>query len=58
MQPLILLRETRPKTGSRRSLQDALVAATALETAATLLTRDRRAARTYEAVGVDSELLT
>jgi predicted nucleic acid-binding protein len=31
---------------------DAIVAATALEAGATLLTHDRRARRTYEAVGV------
>ncbi|MBP9823160.1 MAG: PIN domain-containing protein [Thermoanaerobaculia bacterium] len=40
------------------AIYDALVAATALHARATLLTRDRRAASTYEAVGVDFELLT
>lgn len=35
----------------------ALVAATALHARATLLTRDRRAAATYEAVGADFELI-
>lgn len=40
------------------AIHDALVAATALHARATLLTRDRRAASTYEAVGVDFELLT
>ena len=36
---------------------DALVAATAKRASASLLTRDRRAAATYEAVGVRYELL-
>jgi predicted nucleic acid-binding protein len=39
------------------SLYDALVAATALHARARLLTRDRRAAATYERVGVEYELL-
>ena len=36
---------------------DALIAATALEADARLLSRDERAARTYEAMGVDFELV-
>jgi len=39
------------------AIYDALVAATALHARATLLTRDRRAAATYEAVGADFELI-
>lgn len=39
------------------ALYDALVAASALEHGATLLTRDVRAARTYEAVGVDFRIV-
>ena len=38
-------------------IYDALVAATALHAGAELLTRDRRAARTYEAVGVAYRLV-
>lgn len=38
------------------SIYDALVAATVKHADATLLTRDRRAARTYEAVGVEFRL--
>jgi len=34
---------------------DALIAATALQAGATLITRDRRALRTYEGLGVDVE---
>jgi predicted nucleic acid-binding protein len=36
---------------------DALIGATALHASATLLTRDRRAARTYESVGASYRLL-
>jgi predicted nucleic acid-binding protein len=36
---------------------DALVAATALEAEARLLTRDERAVRAYESIGVDFELI-
>lgn len=39
------------------SFYDALVAATAAEAGATLLTLDRRAARTYQTVGVAFELV-
>ena len=39
------------------AVYDALVAATAKHAGATLLTRDRRAARAYEAVGVSFQLL-
>jgi predicted nucleic acid-binding protein len=39
------------------AIYDVLVAATALRASATLLTRDRRAVRVYEAVGVRYELL-
>lgn len=39
------------------AIYDALVAATALHARATLLTRDRRAAATYAAVGADFELI-
>jgi predicted nucleic acid-binding protein len=39
------------------SVYDALVAATAKHAAATLLTRDRRAVRAYEAVGVSFRLI-
>jgi predicted nucleic acid-binding protein len=39
------------------SVYDALVAATAQHAGATLLTRDRRAARTYESVGVQYRLV-
>ena len=40
------------------SLYDALVAATVAQARARLLTRDRRAAATYERIGIDYELLT
>lgn len=40
------------------AVYDALVAATAKRASARLLTRDRRAVATYEAVGVDYELLS
>jgi predicted nucleic acid-binding protein len=40
------------------AIYDALVAATAKRASASLLTRDRRAAPTYEAVGVRYELLS
>jgi predicted nucleic acid-binding protein len=39
------------------AVYDALIGATALEAGARLLSRDRRAARTYEAVGVRVELV-
>lgn len=39
------------------AMYDALIAATALEADARLLSRDERAARTYEAVGVRFELV-
>jgi len=39
------------------AIYDALIAATALEADARLLSRDERAARTYEAIGVTFELL-
>lgn len=39
------------------AIYDALVAASAKHAAATLLTRDRRAVATYEAIGVRYELL-
>jgi predicted nucleic acid-binding protein len=39
------------------AIYDALIAATALEADARLLSRDERAARTYEAVGVRFELI-
>ena len=39
------------------AVYDALVAATAMNAKATLLTRDHRAARTYEAVGVRYRLI-
>lgn len=39
------------------SVFDALIAATVLRAKARLLTRDRRAAATYRAIGVDFELL-
>jgi predicted nucleic acid-binding protein len=39
------------------AMYDALIAATALESGARLLSRDERAARTYEAVGVEFELI-
>jgi len=40
------------------SIHDALVAATARHAAARLLTRDRRAAPTYERLGVEYELIS
>jgi predicted nucleic acid-binding protein len=40
------------------TIYDALVAATAKRSSATLLTRDRRAIPAYEAIGVRYELLT
>jgi toxin FitB len=39
------------------AIYDALIAATALEADALLLSRDARAARTYEAIGVNFELV-
>lgn len=39
------------------AMYDALIAATALEADARLLSRDERAARTYEAIGVTFELV-
>jgi hypothetical protein len=39
------------------SLYDAVVGATVAEARATLLTRDKRAALTYERIGVEFELL-
>lgn len=39
------------------AVYDAVVAATALESGATLLTRDRRALPTYELIGADFELI-
>lgn len=39
------------------AIYDALIAATAKRASATLLTRDRRAAATYEALGVDYEMV-
>ncbi|MDQ6641379.1 MAG: PIN domain-containing protein [Actinomycetota bacterium] len=39
------------------AIQDALIAATAKAANALLLTRDRRAERTYRAIGVDFEML-
>jgi len=39
------------------ALYDALVAATARHAGGTLLTRDRRATRTYEAIGADFRLI-
>ena len=39
------------------SIYDALIAATALHSGATLVTMDRRAARTYQLVGVTYELV-
>ena len=39
------------------AIYDALIAATASHAGATLLSRDRRAAATYERLGVDYELL-
>jgi predicted nucleic acid-binding protein len=39
------------------AIYDALIAATALEADARLLSRDERAARTYEAIGVKFELV-
>lgn len=40
------------------SIYDALIAATASRAGATLLSRDKRAAATYEALGVEYELVT
>lgn len=40
------------------AVYDALVAATASEAGATLLSLDRRAVRTYEAIGATFELVT
>jgi predicted nucleic acid-binding protein len=39
------------------AIYDALVAATAQEAGARLVSRDRRAARTYEAIGARYELI-
>lgn len=39
------------------AIYDALIAATAKRAGATLLTRDRRALRTYQAVGAEAELV-
>jgi predicted nucleic acid-binding protein len=39
-------------------LYDALIAATVVQARARLLTRDRRAATTYERIGIEYELLT
>jgi predicted nucleic acid-binding protein len=39
------------------AIYDALIGATAKRAGATLLTRDRRAFRTYQAVGADAELV-
>lgn len=39
------------------AIYDALIAATANHAGATLLSRDRRAAATYEALGVEYELV-
>jgi predicted nucleic acid-binding protein len=42
---------------SHPAITDALVAATAQEANAHLVSRDQRAARTYEAIGVSYELI-
>lgn len=47
-----LVKEASEKDITGGAVYDALVAATARQAGATLLTRDRRAARTYEALGV------
>lgn len=52
---LLTLAVERGVTGG--SVYDALIAATAKHADATLLTRDRRAARTYEAIGATYRLL-
>lgn len=52
-----LLRSALDHSISGGSVYDALIAATAKHARATLLTRDRRAASTYEAVGVDFRVL-
>jgi predicted nucleic acid-binding protein len=52
---LLDLARTKRVTGG--AIYDALVAATVKEAGAKLLTRDRRAVRTYEIVGVDCEFL-
>jgi predicted nucleic acid-binding protein len=39
------------------AVYDALIAATARESGARLISRDRRAARTYDAIGVDHDLI-
>jgi predicted nucleic acid-binding protein len=40
------------------AIYDALIAATAQEADACLVSRDHRAARTYEAIGVEYELIS
>jgi predicted nucleic acid-binding protein len=52
-----LLRSSLAQGIAGGSVYDALIAATAKHAKATLLTRDRRAASTYEAVGVAFRLL-
>jgi predicted nucleic acid-binding protein len=52
-----LLRQASGKGITGGGLYDALVAATASHAGATLLTRDRRAARTYDALGTGFELV-
>jgi predicted nucleic acid-binding protein len=52
-----LLREASERGVTGGALFDALVAATAREAGATLLTRDRRAVRVYEALGAPFRLV-
>lgn len=54
---LALLREASEKGITGGALYDALVAATAKHAGATLLTRDRRAVRTYETLGAAFRLV-
>jgi predicted nucleic acid-binding protein len=53
-----LLREASEKAVSGGALYDALVGATVRHAGATLLTRDRRASRVYDALGVMFRFVT
>lgn len=55
---LDLVREARRAGVAGGAIYDALVAAEARKAGAKILTRDRRALPTYEAIGVEYELLT
>ena len=54
---LLLIQQAAARGIAGGSVYDALIAATAHHAGARLLTRDRRAARTYESLGVEYEIL-